>query len=63
MIASIGQSDLSIVAGAVLGLAATLVVILRDTAGRLKRSGDPPANALTPFGWPAFGAGPTRHTT
>lgn len=37
---SIWQNDFSLVAGAVLGLAATVVAILRDTADRLKRSGD-----------------------
>ena len=36
------QSDLSLVAGVVLGLAATVVAILRDTAVRMKRSGDVP---------------------
>lgn len=50
MIASMWQSDFSLAAGVVLGLAATVVAILRDTAGRLTRSGDPPATALTTFG-------------
>lgn len=40
------QSDVSLVLAAVLGLAATVVAILRDTARRLKGSGDLPAPAL-----------------
>jgi hypothetical protein len=50
MMASVWQNDFSLVAGAVLGLAATVVAILRDTADRLKRSGNVPAAGLTPSG-------------
>lgn len=39
MIGSMWQSDLALIAGLLVGLSATAVAILRDTAGRLQRSG------------------------
>ena len=52
MIASIWQSDLGLAAGVALGLAATFIAIVRDTAGRVKRSEDARAPGATPLGWP-----------
>jgi hypothetical protein len=39
MTPSIWQGDFTLIAGVILGLAATAVAILRDTAGRLRQTG------------------------